>query len=224
MFDAAEDAMHENDTTSLFAKGGEGALAMMTNDRVFAYDGGGQDRIFTCLYKAIDYMTSGNNDAARTELNRAGQHQEKEVDQQQRGHAAGELDHRHGQPAQHAVSAQLAPHHHKAQRDGDHCRRQCRLQRGEQALPQKAPGGPLPEEIPVSRLQLAGEVKLVEDEIDKVTQADQRHDRKRRHAPPRAGTRRLIQPVPNGDFLHRSILTFLSIIAPAQPIRSAVAT
>ena len=29
-----------------------------------------------CLYKAIDYMTSGNNDAARTELNRAGQHQE----------------------------------------------------------------------------------------------------------------------------------------------------
>ena len=76
MFDQAEDAMHENDTTSVFAKGGEGALAMMTNDRVFAYDGGGQDRIFTCLYKAIDYMTSGNNDAARTELNRAGQHQE----------------------------------------------------------------------------------------------------------------------------------------------------
>ncbi len=76
LFDAAEDAMHANDATSVFAKGGEGALAMMTNDRVFAYDGGGQDRIFTCLYKAIDYMTSGRYDAARTELNRAGQHQE----------------------------------------------------------------------------------------------------------------------------------------------------
>ena len=76
MFDAAEDAMQANDTTSVFAKGGDGALAMMTNDRAFAYDGGGQDRIFTCLYKAIDYMSSGRNDAARTELNRAGQHQE----------------------------------------------------------------------------------------------------------------------------------------------------
>ena len=76
MFDAAEDTMHANDTTSVFAKGGDGALAMMTNDRAFSYDGGGQDRIFTCLYKAIDYMASGQRDAARTELNRAGQHQE----------------------------------------------------------------------------------------------------------------------------------------------------
>ena len=76
MFDAAEDAMHANDATSVFAQGGEGALAMMTNDRAFAYDGGGQDRIFTCLYKAIDYMASGRPSAARTELNRAGQHQE----------------------------------------------------------------------------------------------------------------------------------------------------
>ena len=76
MFDAAEDAMHANDATSVFARGGEGALAMMTNDRAFDYDGGGQDRVFTCLYKAIDYMASGRPDAARTELNRAGQHQE----------------------------------------------------------------------------------------------------------------------------------------------------
>lgn len=76
MFDAAEDAMHANDAASVFSRGGEGALAMMTNDRAFDYDGGGQDRIFTCLYKAIDYMTSGKPDAARTELNRAAQHQE----------------------------------------------------------------------------------------------------------------------------------------------------
>lgn len=75
-FDAAEDAMQRNDATSVFAQGAEGGLAMMTNDRAFPYDGGGQDRIFTCLYKAIDYMCAGKTGPARTELNRAAQHQE----------------------------------------------------------------------------------------------------------------------------------------------------
>ncbi len=75
-FDAAEDAMQRNDATSVFAQGAAGGLAMMTNDRAFPYDGGGQDRIFTCLYKAIDFMCAGNVGAARTELNRAAQHQE----------------------------------------------------------------------------------------------------------------------------------------------------
>ena len=75
-FDAAEDAMQRNDASSVFAQGAQGGLAMMTNDRSFPYDGGGQDRIFTCLYKSIDYMCAGNVAAARTELNRASQHQE----------------------------------------------------------------------------------------------------------------------------------------------------
>ena len=75
-FDAAEDAMQRNDASSVFAQGAQGGLAMMTNDRSFPYDGGGQDRIFTCLYKSIDYMCAGNVTAARTELNRASQHQE----------------------------------------------------------------------------------------------------------------------------------------------------
>lgn len=75
-FDAAESVFAQNDQTSVYAQGGEGALAMMTNDRAFAYDGGGLDRSFTCLYKAIDYMTQGKAGPARTELNRAGQHQE----------------------------------------------------------------------------------------------------------------------------------------------------
>ena len=75
-FDAAEDAMQANDTASVFSKGGQGALGMMTNDRAFPYDGGGQDRIFACLYKAIDYMVARDAAAARTELNRAAQHQE----------------------------------------------------------------------------------------------------------------------------------------------------
>ena len=75
-FDRAEDAFQKNDRESVFATGGQGALAMMTNDRSFPYDGGGLDRVFTCLYKAIDYMCAGDAAAARTELNRSAQHQE----------------------------------------------------------------------------------------------------------------------------------------------------
>ncbi len=75
-FDAAEDAMQRNDAKSVFEQGASGGLAMMTNDRAFPYDGGGQDRVFTCLYKAIDLMCEGSKNGARTELNRAIQHQE----------------------------------------------------------------------------------------------------------------------------------------------------
>lgn len=75
-FDAAEDAMQKNDATSVFTQGATGGLAMMTNDRAFPYGGGGQDRIFACLYKAVDYMCAGKTGPARTELNRAAQHQE----------------------------------------------------------------------------------------------------------------------------------------------------
>ena len=75
MFDAAEDTFAKNDQTSVFAQGGQGALAMMTNDRAFPYDGGGQDRIFTCLYKAIDFMAARDADAARVELNRVARYQ-----------------------------------------------------------------------------------------------------------------------------------------------------
>lgn len=75
-FDKAEDVMIDHDGTSVFATGATGTWAMMTNDKAFPYDGGGQDRIMTCLYKAIDFAAAGNPDAARTELNRAAQHQE----------------------------------------------------------------------------------------------------------------------------------------------------
>ena len=75
-FDRAEDVMIDHDGTSVFAKGVTGTWAMMTNDKAFPYDGGGQDRIMTCLYKAIDFAAAGRPDAARTELNRAAQHQE----------------------------------------------------------------------------------------------------------------------------------------------------
>jgi len=75
-FDVAEDIMIENDNTSVFSQATDTAYAMMLNDRYFPYDGGGQDRIFTCLYKAVGYGTRGDFNAARTELNRAAQHQE----------------------------------------------------------------------------------------------------------------------------------------------------
>ena len=75
-FDVAEDIMIANDRTSVFGQTAAAANAMMLNDRFFPYDGGGQDRIFTCLYKAVGYGTRSDFDAARTELNRAAQHQE----------------------------------------------------------------------------------------------------------------------------------------------------
>ena len=75
-FDRAEDVMIGHDGTSVFSSGATGAWAMMTNDKAFPYEGGGQDRIFTCLYKAIDFAAAGDAAAARTELNRAAQHQE----------------------------------------------------------------------------------------------------------------------------------------------------
>ena len=75
-FDVAEDIMIENDKKSVFSQTADAAYAMMLNDKYFPYDGGGQDRIFTCLYKAVAYGTRNDFSAARTELNRAAQHQE----------------------------------------------------------------------------------------------------------------------------------------------------
>ena len=75
-FDLAEDAFLANDRESVFSRAVGGACAMMINDKAFPFAGSGQDRIFTCLYKAMDYGSVGNVDAMRTELNRAAQHQE----------------------------------------------------------------------------------------------------------------------------------------------------
>ena len=75
-FDKAEDAFLRNDQTSVFRQGTDDAFAMLSNDRAFPYAGGGEDRIFTCFYKAVDYARSGQPNAARTELNRAAQHQD----------------------------------------------------------------------------------------------------------------------------------------------------
>ena len=75
-FDLAEDVFLRNDATSVFKQGSDIAFAMVSNDRVFPYSGGGEDRIFACFYKAVDYASDGRLDSALTELNRAAQHQD----------------------------------------------------------------------------------------------------------------------------------------------------
>lgn len=89
-FDRAEDIFAENDRKSVYAQAGSGTLAMMTNDRAFPYAGYGQDRIFACFYKAVDYAASGNAAAARTEFNRAAQHQENWIWERRRDIAAAD--------------------------------------------------------------------------------------------------------------------------------------
>ena len=74
-FDAAEEVFRKNDQRGVFSSMGTQTLAMMTNDRTIPYDGGGLDRIFTCIYRAIDFMCGGDKDLARVELNRAAQYQ-----------------------------------------------------------------------------------------------------------------------------------------------------
>lgn len=74
-FDAAERCYADNDTRSVFSRGASSTTAMMVNDTMFAYDGDGVDRVFTCLYKAIDFLSFGNVELARVELNRASQYQ-----------------------------------------------------------------------------------------------------------------------------------------------------
>ena len=74
-FDRAEKVLQKNDQMSVFAQGGEGTFAMLTNDRVFSYDGGGLDRIFTCVYRGIDFLCIRDYEKARVEFNRAAQYQ-----------------------------------------------------------------------------------------------------------------------------------------------------
>ena len=89
-FDLAEDRMIENDHQSVFSQTADSAYAMMLNDKYFSYDGGGQDRIFTCLYKAVGYGARNDFAAARTELNRAAQHQENWLWERRKDLAAAE--------------------------------------------------------------------------------------------------------------------------------------
>lgn len=74
-FDRAEDLFAEHDGQSVVSKATDTTFAMLTNDRTLTFKGMGEDRIFTCLYKAIDYGVNGDLAAMRTELNRAAEHQ-----------------------------------------------------------------------------------------------------------------------------------------------------
>ena len=72
-FDLAEDLFIDFEHRS---KAVDTTASMMTGDYILPYAGEGQDRVFTCLYKAIDYGVLGKTAAVRTELNRAMLHQQ----------------------------------------------------------------------------------------------------------------------------------------------------
>ena len=70
-FDAAEDVILKNDKeVKNYVK------AMLVNDKFLTFDPSFQDRMFISLDKALMYSEKGNNDAARTEINRMMQYQE----------------------------------------------------------------------------------------------------------------------------------------------------
>ena len=83
-FNGTEDVFENEDAKSVFAQTGDGALAMLNNDTSFNYDGGGQDRIFTCLYKAQIYASLGHSNATRSELNRSQAHQDMWLDERKK--------------------------------------------------------------------------------------------------------------------------------------------
>ncbi|MBO7721100.1 MAG: hypothetical protein J6T01_01695, partial [Kiritimatiellae bacterium] len=87
-FDLAEDAIADNARRGAAAAAAGASFAMVANDRVLPYTGAGQDHIFACLYKAVDYMVDGRTEAARTELNRAAQRQDNWLDDRRREIAA----------------------------------------------------------------------------------------------------------------------------------------
>ena len=72
-FDLAEDLFIDFEHRS---KTVDTTASMMTGDYILPYAGEGQDRVFTCLYKAIDFGVLGKPAAVRTELNRAMLHQQ----------------------------------------------------------------------------------------------------------------------------------------------------
>ena len=75
-FDLAEDGFLDFDARGALVQGAQGTWSMLSSDMAMPYAGSGQDRVFTCLYKALNYGVKGNAAAIRTELNRALQHQE----------------------------------------------------------------------------------------------------------------------------------------------------
>lgn len=88
--EAADRGYGFNDTKGVFSRGATTTWAMMVNDTVFAYDGGGVDRVFTCLYKAIDFLAAGDTANARVDLNRAGQYQRNWLDDRKKEIAAAQ--------------------------------------------------------------------------------------------------------------------------------------
>ena len=149
--------------------------------------------------------------------------QKEEIDEQQRGHAARELDERRTHSVNQRIAAQLPAHEHKPQRKGDQRAREGGSQRGQQALPQKAPCGRLGKEGPVPCRKLACDGKLAHHQHKPRSDDQQAQRGKDADAPACLRPRRLIEQIPYRRRTHRNILTFLSIRLPTHPMTRAVA-
>lgn len=75
-FDLAEDLFIDFGNRGEAGSAADTTVSLMSGDYAMPYVGAGQDRIFTCLYKAIDFGVLGKPEAVRTELNRALLHQQ----------------------------------------------------------------------------------------------------------------------------------------------------
>ena len=89
--------------------------------------------------------------------------QETHVDEQQRRHAAQELDDRDGRPAHEPQPRPAADQEHQPEDQRDDGRRGRRCQRAEQALGQKGPGRLPGEEFPEPPFELARGLEPVDD-------------------------------------------------------------
>lgn len=74
-FDSAETGIKAQDEALLAGKGVAQASAILSNDNALPYPVQQYDKIMANTYKAIDQLAKGEVDAARVELNRAGERQ-----------------------------------------------------------------------------------------------------------------------------------------------------
>ncbi|MBR4170251.1 MAG: hypothetical protein IKR48_01210 [Kiritimatiellae bacterium] len=91
----AEDRFLLYDASSTLARGGRHAVAALSNDLTYPYEGYGQERIFCSLYKGLNYASAGRYDEARVELNSAGEWQDKFIDNYRKQIAEAEEKLRH---------------------------------------------------------------------------------------------------------------------------------
>jgi len=76
------EAFEENDEKAKVTLSGAAAkgASLLTNDNAIPYEGEGYERVFAYQFQAMNYLLSGNFDAAMVEVRRAGQEQQYELE------------------------------------------------------------------------------------------------------------------------------------------------